>query len=190
MKKRIYQHYICRKNVSGGIIALYVGGGIALESYFQKRLYEHTFPQLAVFHFLSWLHFTSSVGRYSFPQLAVFHFLSWLKHYQKKTIVAWKNYCKLHKTDTPPVVVLCFENCQAIIIGKYNKNYRKWASTVPMWGKQLSHLGQAHCPKWANFVLQTAPKTLHWTDRNPLFWKSKIQTSSNDRFGIKTLQAA
>ena len=107
MKKRIYQHYICRKNVSGGIIALYVGGGIALESYLQKRLYEHTFPQLAVFrflswlkfvssvgrvlfpqlavfHFLSWLHFTSSVGRYSFPQLAVFHFLSWPKHYQKK----------------------------------------------------------------------------------------------------------
>ena len=83
-EKRIYQHYICRKNVSGGIIALYVGGGIALESYFQKRLYEHTFPQLAVFHFLSWLHFTSSVGRYSFPQLAVFHFLSWPKHYQKK----------------------------------------------------------------------------------------------------------
>ena len=153
MKKRIYQHYICRKNVSGGIIALYVGGGIALESYLQKRLYEHTFPQLAVFRFLSWLKFVSSVGRNTI----------------KRNYFAWKNYCKLHKTDTPPVVVLCFENCQAIIIGKYNKNYRKWASTVPMWGKQLSHLGQAHCPKWANFVLQTAPKTLHWTDSNPLF---------------------
>ena len=161
MKKRIYQHYICRKNVSGGIIALYVGGGIALESYLQKRLYEHTFPQLADIRFLSWPCFTSSVGRVSFPQLA--------ENYLKKTIVAWKNYCKLHKTDTPPVVVLCFENCQAIIIGKYNKNYRKWASTVPMWGKQLSHLGQAHCPKWANFVLQTAPKTSNWTDSNPLF---------------------
>ena len=161
MKKRIYQHYICRKNVSGGIIALYVGGGIALESYLQKRLYEHTFPQLAVFRFLSWLKFVSSVGRVSLPQLA--------ETLSKETIFAWKNYCKLHKTDTPPVVVLCFENCQAIIIGKYNKNYRKWASTVPMWGKQLSHLGQAHCPKWANFVLQTAPKTLHWTDSNPLF---------------------
>ena len=161
MKKRIYQHYICRKNVSGGIIALYVGGGIALESYLQKRLYEHTFPQLAVFRFLSWLKFVSSVGRVSLPQLA--------ETLSKETIFAWKNYCKLHKTDTPPVVVLCFENCQAIIIGKYNKNYRKWASTVPMWGKQLSHLGQAHCPKWADFVLQTAPKTLHWTDSNPLF---------------------
>ena len=76
-KKRIYQHYICRKNVSGGIIALYVGGGIALESYLQKRLYEHTFPQLAVFRFLSWLKFVSSVGRVSLPQLAVFRFLSW-----------------------------------------------------------------------------------------------------------------
>ena len=161
MKKRIYQHHICRKNVSGGIIALYVGGGIALESYLKKRLYEHTFPQLAVFRFLSWLKFVSSVGRVSLPQLA--------ETLSKETIFAWKNYCKLHKTDTPPVVVLCFENCQAIIIGKYNKNYRKWASTVPMWGKQLSHLGQAHCPKWANFVLQTAPKTLHWTDSNPLF---------------------
>ena len=161
MKKRIYQHYICRKNVSGGIIALYVGGGIALESYLQKRLYEHTFPQLAVFRFLSWLKFVSSVGRVSLPQLA--------ETLSKETIFAWKNYCKLHKTDTPPVVVLCFENCQAIIIGKYNKNYRKWASTVPMWGKQLSHLGQAACPKWADFVLQTAPKTLHWTDSNPLF---------------------
>ena len=184
MKKRIYQHYICRKNVSGGIIALYVGGGIALESYLQKRLYEHTFPQLAVFYFLSWPCFTSSVGRVSLPQLAAFHFLGWpifvssvgrislpqlAETLSKETIFTWKNYCKLHKTDTPPVVVLCFENCQAIIIGKYNKNYRKWASTVPMWGKQLSHLGQAHCPKWANFVLQTAPKTLHWTDSNPLF---------------------
>ena len=132
--------------------------------------------------FLSWPYFVSSVGWNSFPQLA--------ETLSKETIFAWKNYCKLHKTDTPPVVVLCFENCQAIIIGKYNKNYRKWASSVPMWGKQLSHLGQAHCPKWADFVLQTAPKTLHWTDSNPLFWKSKIQTSSNDRFGIKTLQAA
>ena len=111
--------------------------------------------------FLSWPCFISSVGRVSLPQLA--------ETLSKETIFAWKNYCKLHKTDTPPVVVLCFENCQAIIIGKYNKNYRKWASTVPMWGKQLSHLGQAHCPKWANFVLQTAPKTLHWTDSNPLF---------------------
>ena len=161
MKKRIYQHYICRKNVSGGIIALYVGGGIALESYLQKRLYEHTFPQLAVFYFLSWPSFVSSVGRVSLPQLA--------ETLSKETIFAWKNYCKLHKTDTPPVVVLCFENCQAIIIGKYNKNYRNWASSVPMWGKQLSHLGQAHCPKWANFVPQTVPKTLHWTDSNPLF---------------------
>ncbi len=161
MKKRIYQHYICRKNVSGGIIALYVGGGIALESYLQKRLYEHTFPQLAVFRFLSWLKFVSSVGQNSFPQLA--------ETLSKETIFAWKNYCKLHKTDTPPVVVLCFENCQAIIIGRVNKNYRNWASSVPKWGKQLSHLGQAHCPKWADFVLQTAPKTLHWTDSNPLF---------------------
>ena len=161
MKKRIYQHYICRKNVSGGIIALYVGGGIALESYLQKRLYEHTFPQLAVFRFLSWLKFVSSVGQNSFPQLA--------ETLSKETIFAWKNYCKLHKTDTPPVVVLCFENCKAIIIGRVNKNYRNWASSVPKWGKQLSHLGQAHCPKWADFVLQTAPKTLHWTDSNPLF---------------------
>ena len=70
MKKRIYQQYICRKNVSGGIIALYVGGGIALESYLQKQLYEHTFPQLAEIRFLSWPCFTSSVGRVSFPQLA------------------------------------------------------------------------------------------------------------------------
>lgn len=46
------------------------GGGIALESYLQKRLYEHTFPQLAVFRFLSWLKFVSSVGRVSLPQLA------------------------------------------------------------------------------------------------------------------------
>ena len=112
-------------------------------------------------YFLSWPYFISSVGRVSLPQLA--------ETLSKETIFAWKNYCKLHKTDTPPVVVLCFENCQAIIIGKYNKNYRKWASTVPMWGKQLSHLGQAACPKWADFVLQTAPKTLHWTDSNPLF---------------------
>ena len=146
MKKRIYQHYICRKNVSGGIIALYVGGGIALESYLQKRLYEHTFPQLAEFRFLSW------------P-----------KNYLKKTIVAWKNHCKLHKTDTHPAVVLCFENCQAIIIGRVNKNYKNWASSVPMWGKQLSHLGQAACPKWATFVPQTVTKTSNWTDRDPLF---------------------
>ena len=34
--------------------------------------------------FLSWPYFVSSVGRVSFPQLAVFHFLSWPKHYQKK----------------------------------------------------------------------------------------------------------
>lgn len=88
-------------------------------------------------------------------------FLSWPKHNQKKTIVAWKSHCKLHKTDTPLAVVLCFENCQAIIIGRVNKNYRNWASSVPMWGKQLSHLGQAACPKWADFVPQTVPKTLH-----------------------------
>ena len=137
--------------------------------YFISSVGRVSLPQLAAFHFLGWPIFVSSVGRVLFPQLAEFRFLSWPKNYLKKTIVAWKNYCKLHKTDTPPVVVLCFENCQAIIIGKYNKNYRKWASTMPMWGKQLSHLGQAHCPKWANFVLQTAPKTLHWTDSNPLF---------------------
>lgn len=88
-------------------------------------------------------------------------FLSWPKHNQKKTIVAWKSHCKLHKTDTPLAVVLCFKNCQAIIIGRVNKNYRNWASSVPMWGKQLSHLGQAACPKWADFVPQTVPKTLH-----------------------------
>ena len=29
-------------------------------------------------HFLSWLYFISSVGCISFPQLAVFRFLSWL----------------------------------------------------------------------------------------------------------------
>ena len=101
-------------------------------------------------YFLSWPCFISSVGRVSLPQLA--------ETLSKETIFAWKNYCKLHKTDTPPVVVLCFENCQAIIIGKYNKNYRKWASTVPMWGKQLSHLGQAPCPKWARVVSKTVPK--------------------------------
>lgn len=119
------------------------------------------FPQLAVFHFPSWLCFVSSVGCISLPQLA--------ETLSKETIFAWKNHCKLHKTDTPPTVVLCFENCQTTIIGKYNKNYRKWASSVPMWGKQLSHLGQAACPKWATFALQTVPKTLHWTDSNPLF---------------------
>ena len=135
--------------------------------------------------FLSWLKFVSSVGRVSLPQLAVFRFLSWPKNYLKKTIAAWKNYCKLHKTDTPLAVVPCFENCQPIIIGRVNKNYRNWASSVPMWGKQLSHLGQAACPKWATFVPQTVTKTTNWTDRDPLFWKSKIQTSSNDRFGIK-----
>ncbi len=129
--------------------------------YFVSSVGRVSLPQLAAFHFLGWPIFVSSVGRVSLPQLA--------ETLSKETIFAWKNYCKLHKTDTPPVVVLCFENCQAIIIGKYNKNYRKWASTVPMWGKQLSHLGQAACPKWADFVLQTAPKTLHWTDSNPLF---------------------
>ena len=36
------------------------------------------FPQLAVFRFLSWLYFISSVGCILFPQLAVFYFLSWL----------------------------------------------------------------------------------------------------------------
>ena len=118
-------------------------------------------PQLAEFRFLSWPCFVSSVGCISLPQLA--------ETLSKETIFAWKNRCKLHKTDTPPAVVLCFENCQTTIIGKYNKNYRKWASSVPMWGKQLSHLGQAPCPKWATFVPQTVPKILHWTDRDPLF---------------------
>ena len=36
------------------------------------------FPQLAVFYFLSWLCFVSSVGCVLFPQLAVFYFPSWL----------------------------------------------------------------------------------------------------------------
>ena len=126
--------------------------------------------------FLSWPSFTSSVGRVSLPQLAEFYFLSWpcfvssvgcisfpklAETLSKETIFAWKNHCKLHKTDTSLAVVLCFENCQTTIIGKYNKSYRNWASSVPMWGKQLSHLGQAACPKWATFVPQTVTKTLH-----------------------------
>ena len=34
----------------------------------------------------------------------------------------------------------------------------KWATCLPMWGKQLTHLGQAPCPKWARVVLKTVPK--------------------------------
>ena len=34
----------------------------------------------------------------------------------------------------------------------------KWATCLPMWGKQLTHLGQAPCPKWARVVPKTVPK--------------------------------
>ncbi|KIP58725.1 hypothetical protein ST42_01320 [Prevotella pectinovora] len=34
----------------------------------------------------------------------------------------------------------------------------KWAACLPMWGKQLTHLGQAPCPKWARVVPKTVPK--------------------------------
>ena len=34
----------------------------------------------------------------------------------------------------------------------------KWATCLPMWGKQLTHLGQAPCPKWARGVPKTVPK--------------------------------
>lgn len=44
------------------------------------------------------------------------------------------------------------------IIGKDNKNFRKWAARLPMMGKHLTHLGQAHCPKWATLAPHTMPK--------------------------------
>ena len=34
----------------------------------------------------------------------------------------------------------------------------KWATCLPMWGKQLTHLGQAPCPRWARVVSKTVPK--------------------------------
>ena len=49
----------------------------------QRYNFFSIFPQLAVFYFLSWLNFVSSVGRISFPQLAVFRFLSWLYYHIK-----------------------------------------------------------------------------------------------------------
>ena len=45
------------------------------------------FPQLAVFCFLSWPYFVSSVGRILFPQLAVFCFLSWRNNVAVKDFI-------------------------------------------------------------------------------------------------------
>ena len=44
------------------------------------------------------------------------------------------------------------------IIGKDNKNFRKWATRLPMLGKHRTHLGQAPRPKCATFAPQTMPK--------------------------------
>ena len=38
------------------------------------------------------------------------------------------------------------------------KSFMKWATCLPMWGKQLTHLGQGACPKWARVVPKTVPK--------------------------------
>ena len=44
-----------------------------------------------------------------------------------------------------------------LYIYKGNQNYRKWASSVPMWGNVLSHHGQRACPCWADLMSGVCP---------------------------------
>ena len=86
--------------------------------------------------------------------------------------------------------------------------YKKWAACLPNWGKVLTQLGHAACPCWAELLSDTCPiysfgnthilfpgfcqrmqflssefLSSNEATKNPLFWKSKIQASTNVRFG-------
>ena len=54
--------------------------------------------------------------------------------------------------------LLLLADNEATAMGKDSKNFKKWAARLPTWGKLLSHLGQAPCPKWARVVAKTVPK--------------------------------
>lgn len=57
----------------------------------------------------------------------------------------------------------CIEPCNdrsEIIIVKDNKNFKKWASCLPMLGTLLTQVGHAACPKWARFMPKTETKAV------------------------------
>ena len=59
------------------------------------------------------------------------------------------------------VVRYCIEPCNdrsEIIIVKDNKNFKKWASCLPMLGTLLTQVGHAACPGWAQSEPKTYPK--------------------------------
>lgn len=81
------------------------------------------------------------------------------------------------------------------IIGKDNKNVRKWAARLPMLGKHLTHLGQAPRPKWATFAPQTMPKVSMKVNVRKRDAKSAIRSNPafqnkchNDIYTRKTLK--
>lgn len=149
-------------------------GGIALESYLQKRLYEHTFPQLAVFYFLSWQSFVSSVGRVSFPRLAAFHFLSWLKHYQKKLFLHGKTIASYTRLTLLWQLFFALKIAKPQSLESITKTTENGQAACPCgvssfltWGKHRAPSGQLSYPK-------LCPK--HYIERTIIHYSEKAKS--------------